>query len=296
MKALHGIIVPIVTPFHQDETIDESSLRRLVRFLVSQGVHGIFPCGSQGEFHALTMNERRTILEVVLDEVNGQVLVLAHTGAITTRDSIDLTIHAASAGADAASLIAPFYLRPNAEELYRHFMRVAESTTIPVLAYNNPERAGYSIPARVIGKLAAQKALVGMKDSSGDLGLTLAYMEACPSDFVTFVGRDTLIYAALCCGCVGAVAATANVAPDLAVGIYRAMQNGDYASARELQRQLAPLRQAFALGTFPSVIKEALELVGQPVGPARAPVAALDEGARAELTRILNKMGRVNSL
>ncbi|MHB9033929.1 MAG: 4-hydroxy-tetrahydrodipicolinate synthase [Anaerolineae bacterium] len=293
MKKLGGIIVPIVTPFNQDESVDESSLRRLVNHLVGQGVHGIFPCGSQGEFHVLTLAERKRILEVVLDEVNGRTLVMAHTGAVTTRDAVDLTTHASSAGADAVSLITPYYLRPNADELYNHFMRVVEAASIPVLAYNNPERTGYSIPVGVIGKLAVQKALVGMKDSSGDLGLTLAYMEACPPEFLTFVGRDTLIYAALCCGCVGAVAATANVAPDLAVGIYQAMQQGDHRQAREYQKKLSPLRQAFSLGTFPAVIKEALELIGQPVGPARTPVAPLDAASRSELERILVRMGKL---
>lgn len=295
-KQLAGIIVPIVTPFYHDETLDEASLRRLTRHLIAQGVHGIFPCGSQGEFHVLTIDERKRVLEVVLEEAQGQVLVMAHTGAITTHDAVDLTRHAAANGANAVSLIAPYYVRPSTAELYSHFVTVAESSTIPVLAYNNPERTGYSLPVSLIARLAGDNVLVGMKDSSGDLGLTLAYMEACPREFVTFVGRDTLIYPAICCGCAGAVAATANVAADLAVGIYNEVKAGNHALARELQRQLAPLRQAFALGTFPQVIKEALALTGIPVGPSRAPVAALDQNAKAELERILKQMGKIGLL
>lgn len=293
VKTLGGIIVPVVTPFHRDETLNERGLRRLVQYLISQGVHGIFPCGSQGEFHTLTLDERKRVLEVVVEEVHGQVLVLAHTGAITTRESIELTKHAGAAGADVVSLITPYYIRPTSEEIYNHYMCVAEVATVPVMAYNNPERTGYSMTPAILGKLAEAGALVGMKDSSGDLDLTLAYIEACPASFVTFVGRDTLIYPALCCGCVGAVAATANVAPDLAVGIYKAMQTGNHILARELQRKLSPLRQAFTLGTFPAVIKEALELIGLPAGPARSPVAPLDETARCELKRILSQMGKI---
>jgi 4-hydroxy-tetrahydrodipicolinate synthase len=292
-KAFGGIIVPVVTPFHRDETLNERGLRRLIQYLIAQGVHGIFTCGSQGEFHTLTLDERKRILEVVVEEVHGQVLVLAHTGAITTRESIELTKHAGGAGADAVSLITPFYIRPTSDEIYQHFMRVAEVATVPVLAYNNPERTGYSMTPSVLQKLAEERALVGMKDSSGDLGLTLAYIEACPKDFYTFVGRDTLIYPALCCGCVGAVAATANVAPDLAVGIYKAMLAGNHTLAREFQGKLSPLRQAFTLGTFPSVIKGALELIGLPAGPARSPVAPLGEEARVELRRILSQMGKI---
>lgn len=293
VKTLGGIIVPIVTPFHSNETLNERGLRRLVQYLVSQGVHGIFACGSQGEFHTLTMDERKRVLQVVVEEVRGQVLVLAHTGAITTRESIELTEHAGEAGADAVSLITPYYIRPTSEEIYQHFMRVAEVATVPVLAYNNPERTGYSMSPAILGKLAKAGALVGIKDSSGDLGLTLAYIEACPSGFVTFVGRDTLIYPALCCGCAGAVAATANVAPDLAVGIYQAMRAGNHILARELQVKLSPLRQAFTLGTFPAVIKEALELIGLPAGPARSPVAPLEEAARGVLKHILSQMGKI---
>jgi 4-hydroxy-tetrahydrodipicolinate synthase len=292
-KALGGIIVPVVTPFHRDETLNERGLRRLVQYLIAQGVHGIFACGSQGEFHTLTLDERKRILEVVVEEVHGQVFVLAHTGAITTRESIELTKHAGSVGADAVSLITPFYIRPTSEEIYQHFMRIAEVAAVPVLAYNNPERTGYSMTPMILGKLAEMGALVGLKDSSGDLGLTLAYIEASPKEFLIFVGRDTLIYPALCCGCVGAVAATANVAPDLAVGIYKAMLVGNHALAREFQGKLSPLRQAFTLGTFPAVIKEALELIGLPAGPARSPVAPLDEVARGELRRILSQMGKI---
>ncbi|MHB1355278.1 MAG: 4-hydroxy-tetrahydrodipicolinate synthase [Anaerolineae bacterium] len=293
VKTLGGIIVPIVTPFHSNETLNERGLRRLVQYLIAQGVHGIFPCGSQGEFHTLTMDERKRVLDVVVDEVRGQVLVLAHTGAITTRESIELTMHAGGAGADAISLITPYYIRPTSEEIYQHYMRVAEVAAVPVLAYNNPERTGYSMSPAILGKLAEAEALVGMKDSSGDLGLTLAYIEACPSSFVIFMGRDTLIYPALCCGCAGAVAATANVAPDLAVGIYQAMRAGNHNLARELQGKLSPLRQVFSLGTFPAVIKEALELIGLPAGPARSPVAPLNEAARGELKRLLSQMGKI---
>src|SRR5450756_2551959 len=142
VKTLGGIIVPVVTPFHRDETLNERGLRRLVQYLISQGVNGIMPCGSQGEFHTLTLDERKRVLEVVVEEVHGQVLVLAHTGAITTRESVELTEHAGAAGADAVSLITPYYIRPTSEEIYQHYMRVAEVATVPVMAYNNPERTG----------------------------------------------------------------------------------------------------------------------------------------------------------
>jgi 4-hydroxy-tetrahydrodipicolinate synthase len=135
--------------------------------------------------------------------------------------------------------------------------------------------------------------LVGIKDSSGDLTNTLDYMQRCPPGFRVFVGRDTLVYAALCCGCTGAVAATANVAPELVVGIYNAYQAGDMAGSIELQHRLDPLRHAFSLGSFPVVVKDAMELLGLPAGRCWAPISSLSGAPREKLISILQGMGKL---
>jgi 4-hydroxy-tetrahydrodipicolinate synthase len=135
---------------------------------------------------------------------------------------------------------------------------------------------------------------VGVKDSSGDLTNTMQYISQCPPNFRVFMGRDTLIYAALCYGCAGAVAASANVVPDLAVAIYDAYMAGDHELALERQRALAPLRYAFSLGSFPVVVKDAMDLIGVPAGPCRAPINSLEGQAREELVAILKDLGKLD--
>ena len=294
-KEIKGIVVPVVTPFNEDESLNESALRRIVDYLVDSGVHGLFPCGSQGEFFALTTDEKKRVMDVVIQQTAGRIPVMPNTGAVTTRESIDLTRYAQAAGADAVSVITPYFIKPSDEELREHFVRIAASVSIPVLAYNNPGRTGVPLPPSVVAAVAEEADnFVGIKDSSGDLTNTLRYIETCPPTFRTMMGRDTMIYAALCYGCVGAVAATANVVPELVVGIYEAFVAGDHALALERQRKLAPLRHAFALGSFPITAKDAMGLMGLPAGPARAPIKSLTGESREKLVAVLRDLGKMD--
>ena len=294
LKPVQGIVVPVVTPFNTDESVNEAALRTIVDYLIASGVHGLFPCGSQGEFFALTNDEKKRVMDIVIEQAAGRVFVMPSTGAITTRESIELTRYAEHAGADAASVITPFFIKPSPDELRQHYVRICESVSLPVLAYNNPDRTAVPLAPQTVAAIAKEVPnFVGVKDSSGDLQNTLGYIEACPPGFRTMMGRDTMIYAGLCYGCVGAVAATANVAPELVVGIYDAFMAGNHALALERQRKLTPLRQAFALGSFPVVVKDAMTLMGLPAGPARAPVTSLQGAARDKLIAILRGLGKL---
>jgi len=290
---IHGIIPAMVTPFRADEALNEDALRQLVNHLITGGVHGLFPTGSQGEFYALTPDEKQRVWEIVVDEAAGRTPVYAGTGAITTREVIALNKRAERAGIQAVSVLTPLFITPTQEELYRHYSSIADATTLPVLLYNNPGRTGVHLSADLVGRLAEHPNIIGVKDSSGDLSLTLEYLRQTDSDkFAVLMGRDTLIYAGLLHGAAGAIAATANVAPGLVVAIYEAFKAGDLDRALAAQNALAPLRQAFALGTFPGVIKHALALLGIPAGPARGPVGALSPENEAKLRQILEMMRR----
>jgi 4-hydroxy-tetrahydrodipicolinate synthase len=289
---LSGIVVAMVTPFNEDESLDEGALRALVRFLIGKKVHGLFPGGSQGEFFSLSPEERRRVLEITVEEAHGEVFVVAHTGAITTREAVALTQHAEAAGADAVAAMTPFFLKPSQDELRQYYADMAASTRLPVMAYNNPARTGVGLPPATVARIARDVPnFSGIKDSSGDLTQLAEYIRLCPTGFRAFIGRDSLIFGALMYGAAGAVAATANVAAPLAVGIYDAVQDGDLERARELQRKLAPVRMAFGLGTFPVVVKEAMGMVGLPVGPARSPVGPMSETARVQLREALDQAG-----
>ena len=291
-KRIEGIVAAMVTPFDDDESLDEDGLRALVHFLIEKGVHGLFPGGSQGEFYALSSDEQRRVLDVTLEVAGDEAFVVAHAGAITTREAIGLARYAERAGADAVAAITPFYVSPSQEELYQYYADLASEVSLPVLAYDNPGRTGVHLLPATAARIARDVPnFVGIKDSGGDLTQFAEYIRLCPPDFRAFVGRDSIIFAALTCGGVGAVAATANVVPALIVGIYDAVVEGAFARGLELQRRLAPLRTAFGLGTFPVVVKEAMRMIGLPAGPARRPVGPLTDSARARLREVLRQMG-----
>lgn len=291
---IKGIIPAMVTPFGTEEELNEGALRHLVNYLIEGGVHGLFPVGSQGEFYALAPKEKQRVWEIVVEETDGRTLVYAGTGAITTRQVIALNKLAERAGVDAVSVLTPFFISPSQEELYCHYTAIAEATSLPVLLYNNPGRTGgLSLSADLVARLAEHPNIVGIKDSSGDFTLTSEYIRGTADDFAVLLGRDTLILAGLLHGAKGAIAASANVAPALAVEIYRAFVEGDLKQALEAQRRLTPLRLAFGLGTFPVVVKEALELISIRAGPARSPVGPISSKSREELERVLQELGLI---
>jgi len=193
----------------------------------------------------------------------------------------------------AVSILTPYFISPTEEELYEHYCAVAGATSLPVLLYGNPSRTGVRLSVRLVARLAEVGNIVGIKDSSGDLELTAEYIRATPADFTVLVGRDTLIYGALLYGAKGSIAASANAAPALVASIYDRFVAGDLEGARQAQAALAPLRLAFSWGTFPVVIKEALDLMGLEGGPARAPVGPLAAEQRERLEAVLRQMGLI---
>lgn len=291
MTIPHGIIPAMVTPLHEDESLNEAAMRKLVNHLIDGGVHGIFALGSQGEFWAFDSAEKRRILEIVVDEARGRVKVYGGTTGVSTQETIALTRMAEEVGVDAVSVLTPYFVSPNPEELYQHFVALAQATSLPILLYNNPGRTGVKLLPETVARLAERDNIVGIKDSSGDLSLTAEYVQRTPEDFAVLMGRDTLILAGLLYGCAGAIAATANVVPRLVTEIYERYRAGDLAGATVAQERLTPLRRAFGWGTFPVVVKEAADLIGLAAGPARRPVGPMADEARAKLEDVLRDMG-----
>ncbi|MBW1997309.1 MAG: 4-hydroxy-tetrahydrodipicolinate synthase [Deltaproteobacteria bacterium] len=291
-REIEGIIVAMVTPFDGRERIDKAGLRKIIGYLISNGVYGILPMGSQGEFYALTKRERTELIDIAIEEVNGRVLVMPNTGCITTKETIELTRRAQQAGVDAVSVITPFFISPSQEELYQHYGAICKSVEIPVLAYNNPGRTGgVQLSPSTVSRLARNYPnFAGIKDNSGNLSLVAEMIRTTPPGFKVIMGRDTLIFGGLMYGTAGAISATANVAPKLVTDIFKAYKAGDYDKARECQLKLAPLRSAFELGTFPVVVKEALNIMGLKAGNCRKPVLPLSEESRKKLYKILSDM------
>jgi len=286
-----GIIPAMVTPLDEHGKVNQTALRRLTNFLIDGGVHGLFPVGSTGEWYGLTLEQKKEVIETVIDETNGRIPVYAGTGAITTKDTIEITKMAADAGVEAVSVLTPVFITPNKEEIYEHYKAVASSVDIPVLLYNNPGRTGINLDAELVERLSKIDNIIGIKDSSGDMTLTGEYIRRTGDDFCVLAGRDTLILSTLVYGGKGAITSTANIAPKVPVKIYEEYLKGNLKKALEAQYELAPLRLAFALGSFPVVMKEGLKMIGIDVGTTLKPVGEMTEDNRAKLKKVLQDMG-----
>ncbi len=289
---LHGIIPALITPFADDEELDLDGLRWMLDYVIEAGVHAVFVSGSTGEAYAMSVDERIRVFEVAAEHVAGRVPVGAGTGANTTRDAVHLSQAAEAAGCDYVSIITPSFITPSVEELYDHFAAAAEAMKLPALLYGNPARTNNPLLTQLVARLARDYANIkGIKDSTGDLQQFAAYIRECPDDFWTIMGRDSLVLAGLQYGGVGAICATANIVPEVLVGIYDCFQAGDMQEALRLQRLINPLREAFSLGSFPAMIKHAVKLLGRPGGVLRRPLTWLSESDEARLIPILRSLG-----
>src|SRR5262245_30520325 len=290
---LHGIIPPVVTPFTPQQELDLPRLRSHIDLMLAKGVHAIFVLGTTGEFYALDDREKQEVTAAAAEHCRGRSPVYVGTGAETTREVVRLTRMAEKEGADGVSVITPYFIKPNQAELIDHFRRVAESTKLSVVLYNNPATCGgLSIEPDTVARLAEVPNIIGIKDSSGDLQNTIEIIRSTPREkFAVLNGRDTLILAALQFGAQGAIPASCNIAPELCVGIYESFVKGDFEAARSFQSRLHPIRMAMAMGTGNSAVKEAMAVLGRPAGPSRSPIAPFAEDKKAKLRAILEKAG-----
>src|SRR5438876_12143372 len=273
---IQGIIPPVATPMQANEDLDLPRLKWFLDHLINAGVHGVFVLGTNSEFYALDEREKQEVVATTVAHVNKRVPVYAGTGAETTREAARLTRMAEREGADGVSVITPYFISPTQQEIYDHYRRIAEQTSLPVLLYNNPATCGgVKIDVDTVARLAEIPNILGVKDSSGDLQNTIEFIRVAPERFSVMMGRDTLIYPAMIFGARGAVPATGNIAPKILVDIYESFVRGDQAASLAAQRKLSPVRMSLTLGTAPGGVKAALQMLGLSVGPCRAPVAPL---------------------
>ena len=290
LSPIKGIIAAMVTPFTDDQRINKEAARKLVDYLVKNGVHGIFAVGGAGEFSTLEFEEKRELLEAVIEENNGRVPIYAGTTEVTTADTIALTKLAQDIGADMITLMAPYSIGASQDELYNHFRTVASNTSLPIVLYNHPTRSGVNLSFDLVSRLSRIDNIVGIKDSSGDFSLTVDYLGLKSDGFAVLEGIDTLILAGLVYGAQGSISSTAGAVPSLVVKIYQDFVKGDYKSALEAQNTLIPFRKAFSLGTFPAVLKETLNMMGINVGKPRLPVKGLLPNDKEKLRGILENL------
>ncbi len=292
MFKAEGIIPAMVTPFDREEQIDENSLRFIVKRLMKSGVHGLFCLGTNGEFFSLSEKEKIRVVEIVLEENNGKLKIYAGSGSRSTKETIRLSREFEALGVDALSIITPDFLSFTQRELYNYYQQVAAETSLPIILYNIPARTGNALQPNIVFELSKIPNIVGIKDSSGNYDNILEYIEQTDSNFSVLAGNDSLILSTLLAGGTGAIAATANVFPEVVVSIYEYWKEGKINDAELAQRKLRALRNAFRLGTLPSVLKAAMHKVGISAGLPRLPVAPLSIEANLELDSIFENYNR----
>lgn len=291
---IRGIIPPVATPMQANEDLDLPRFKWFLDHLIGAGVHGVFVLGTNSEFYAMDDNEKQQVIATAMEHVRGRVPVWAGTGAETTREAIRLTRMAEKEGVTGVSIITPYFVSPTQQEIFDHYRRIAETTRLPVVLYNNPATCGgVKIDVDTVARLAEIPNILGIKDSSGDLQNTIEYIRVVPERFSVLQGRDTLIYPALIFGARGAVPATGNVAPKILVDIYESFVRGDHAAAKAAQLRLSPVRMSLTLGTPPGGVKAALSLMGMSIGPSRSPINPLPPDKQQKMRAALEAAGLI---
>jgi 4-hydroxy-tetrahydrodipicolinate synthase len=287
----HGVVPAMATPFGRDERIDGGLLHALIDWYLGWRVHGISIAGSQGEFFALDESEHIELMELAVKAIDGRVPIYAGCGGVTTQKTIRLTQAAESIGVDLALIITPYFVQPSQDELHEHYTTIAKATRLPIMLYNNPPRTSVNVlPPTLARCMKAAENIVGIKDSSGDVTQSVEYLLLTEGRSLLFSGRDTVALALFMHGADGTISPAANVFPSLMVRLYDAFRAGNIAEARRISDVFAPLRAAWAWGSFPVVIKEAMTLAGHSAGPARRPISPLPERKRLELKAVVDRI------
>ncbi len=284
-EPFHGVLPALVTPFTPDgEAIDATALAAIVDRLVGAGVGGLVPGGSTGEFTTLSHAERRELVEVTVEAAAGRVPVVAGTGALSTRETVELSVHAEQAGAAAVMVVPPFYDALGWRELLAHYTAVAEAIGIPVMYYNLPSASGVTLTAQQLRELP----VACLKDTGGDAS---AAMELMQTDGPTLLnGWDTLTFSALAAGVRAVVWGVGSIVPEQCVELHRLLIDDiDLPAARELWTRLWPLCQFLEAQSYPAAVKAACRLVGDTTGPVRAPLLELEDAAMQELGALVER-------
>jgi len=285
-----GAFTAIVTPF-KDGRVDESALKGLIRFGIDGGVSGLVPCGTTGESPTLSHEEHNRVVEITVNEVAGQVKVIAGTGSNSTEEAISLTKHAKAVGADGALLVSPYYNKPTQEGLYQHFKTVAEAVDFPIVLYNIQGRTAVNIENATVQRLSRVPNIVGVKEASGSILQMSEVIRLCGPEFDVLSGDDQMTFPLMALGGKGVISVVTNIVPDRMSKLVDAMLNGDLAKARSMHFDIYELCQAMFIETNPIPVKAALGLMGKITPEFRLPLCAPSEANMTKLRTVLEKYG-----
>ena len=285
-----GSIVAIVTPFKNGK-IDETSLRNLVNWHIDEGTHGIVPVGTTGESPTLDHSEHREVVEIVIDQVNNRVPVIAGAGSNSTSEAISLLMHAESVGADAALIVTPYYNKPTQEGLYEHFKAINRASMgIPIIIYNIPPRSIVDMSVEVMGKLSNLENIIGVKDATSDLSRVEKQKKQCKDGFLQFSGEDITAFEFMKNGGNGCISVTANVLPKLCSDFQNLCIKGNYDEALKIHKKLEPMHNALFIETSPSPVKYVLSKMGRIEDELRLPLVSIRQETKEILDKVISDL------
>ena len=285
-----GSIVAIVTPFKNGK-IDETALRNLINWHIDEGTHGIVPVGTTGESPTLDHNEHKEVVEIVIDQVNGRVPVIAGAGSNSTAEAISLLMHAEAVGADAALVVTPYYNKPTQEGLFEHFKAINNASMgIPIMIYNIPPRSVIDMSVEVMAELSNLENIIGVKDATSDLSRVEKQKIQCRDGFLQFSGEDITAFEFMKNGGNGCISVTANVLPKLCSEFQNLCIEGNYDEALKIHKKLEPMHNALFIETSPSPVKYVLSKIGKINDELRLPLVNIRQETREILDKIISDL------
>ena len=285
-----GAMTALVTPF-KNNALDEEAYRNFIEFQITEGIHGLVPCGTTGESATLSHEEHERVIEICIDQAKGRVPVLAGAGSNNTIEAIRLTRFAKKAGADGALLITPYYNKPTQEGLYQHFRHIAENVAIPQILYNVPGRTACDMLPETVERLAKVANIIGIKEATGDLQRAQDILNRVSSDFLVYSGDDATAVELMLMGGKGNISVTANVAPRAMAELCAAAMRGDAATARAINERLMPLHKNLFIESNPIPVKWALHEMGLMQDGIRLPLTWLSPRCHEPLRQAMRQSG-----
>jgi 4-hydroxy-tetrahydrodipicolinate synthase len=277
----------MLTPFKDNEKLDEESIREYTRWLIESGVHGLFPNSSMGEAPKLLLNERKKIINIVVDEANGKVPVCAGTGEISTKATLELTKYAKDVGADAAVIVEPYYFHPSKEALLDHYRTISEKVDIPIIVYDIPEATGYSLSPELVTELTEISNVKAIKNSSCDMIKFIREVRLVGDKISVLQGAESLFVASLVMGGAGGILGIASACPRFTVEIYDEFIKGNIKKAVDMQMKLDCLVNEFEKYNYIQAVKQSINLQGIRFGGIRKPDLPLKEKQKEDIKRVL---------
>ena len=286
-----GCGTALVTPFDSSGALDEAAVRRLARRQIEAGIHFLVPCGTTGETPTLSAEERRRVVELVVEEAAGKVPVLAGAGGYDTKGVVAAARAMEAAGAQGLLSVTPYYNKPTPEGLYRHYQAIAQATPLPIVVYNVPGRTGCNVTPETLIRLASISTVAAVKEASGNINQISEVCRTVPADFIVLSGDDAMTLPAMAVGARGLISVASNEVPAEMAQLVEAAEKGDYADARERHQRLLPLMTANFAESNPIPVKTAMAQMGLLEEAFRLPMVPPKPETRERLARVLAELG-----